>query len=83
MTRQVKDMTLEQYKEQNEKRLARGREHNKAYRLKYPEKYEILKNEYMKQYYKDNKEKMNKSVVERRRNKREEEKQKLINLNFV
>ena len=78
MTRIIKEMTLDQYKEQNEKRLARGREHSKAYRLAYPDKYEIFKNETAKKYYRDNKERINKAVVERRRNKREEENKNLL-----
>jgi hypothetical protein len=70
------NITYEELKQKYVANLEYHKNYQKEYWKKNPEKYQTYKKESIKQYYLANKERLNKATVERRRNKKLEEKLK-------
>ena len=68
--RQRKSYTPEEIIQKHERDYQKKKEDNLQWRLNHPEKYDFFKNTYMKNYYQENKERMNAMTAERRRQKR-------------
>ena len=71
--RQRKSYTPEELLKKHEQDYQRKKEHNINWRLNHPEQYDFFKTTYMKNYYQENKERLNALKTERRRQKRQEE----------